>query len=68
MINVRQVANITKDGSVYTLVDVKIMAENVEGEKRVTAHKGVNAGFTDVSSLFTAIRDNVVALIQSGLV
>lgn len=68
MINVRLVSSITKEGSTFTLVSIKIVAENPNDFKRIEAVKEVNEDFTNVSSLFTSIQDNVVALIQSGYV
>lgn len=68
MINVRLVSQITKEGSTYTLVSVKITAENPDDMKTVTAVKGVEQEFTNVSSLFSAIESETVALVQSGFV
>lgn len=66
--NIRLVSNITKDGSLYTLLNIKVLVENAEAEKRVEATQGVNAEFTSVNDLFTAIQTNVVNLVSSGLV
>lgn len=68
MINVRLVSEIVKAGSTYTLVSVKITADNPDDKKSAMAVKGVDQQFTNVSSLFSAIESETVALVQSGLV
>ena len=68
MINVRLVSEIIKEGSTYTLVNVKITADNPDDRKSAMAVKGVQQQFTNVSSLFSAIEGETVALVQSGLV
>lgn len=68
MINVRLVSNIKKEADTFTLVNVKILAENPTELKRIEAVKEVNEEFTNVSSLFTSIQNNVVSLIQSEYV
>lgn len=68
MINVRLVSNITKEGSEFTLVSVKVTATDEENAKQAMASKGVNTVFTNVSSLFSAIEQATVDLVQSGLV
>jgi hypothetical protein len=68
MINVRLVSEIIKDGSTYTLVSVKITADNPDDKKSAQAVKGVEEQFTNVSSLFSAIENETIALVQSGLV
>lgn len=68
MINVRLVGNISKDGNEFTLVNVKVLAENPNDKKRVEANREVNEAFTDVQALFTALKDTVISLIQSGYV
>lgn len=68
MINIRQVSNVVKDGSQYTLIDVRAIAEDRENGKQATARKDVNATFSNVSSLFSAIEQHTVDLVTSGLI
>ena len=68
MINVRLVTQITKEGSTFTLVSIKLIADNPDDGKLVTAVKAVDYPYTNVSSLFSAIEDETVALVQSGYV
>ena len=68
MINVRLVSQIVKEGSTFTLVSIKLTGENLENSKTVTALKGVDQEYTNVSSLFDAIEAETVALVQSGYV
>ena len=68
MINIRQVSNVTKDGTEYTLVDVRVVAEDRENGKQATALKEVGTTFTSVSSLFVAIQAHTVDVVQSGLI
>ena len=68
MINIRQISNVTKDGSEYTLVDVRVVAEDRENGKQATALKEVGTTFTSVSALFVAIQAHTVDVIQSGLI
>lgn len=68
MINIRQVSNVIKDGSEYTLVDVRVIAEDRENGKQAMARKDVNTTFTNVSSLFAAIQSHTVDVVSSGLI
>ena len=68
MINIRQISNIQKDGGQYTLVNVKVVAENPGEQKTAMASKEVNAMYTNVSDLFDAIQGHVVELVTSGLI
>ena len=68
MINVRQVSNVVKDGSEYTLVDVRVIAEDQENGKQAMARKDVGTTYTNVSSLFAAIQAHTVDVIGSGLI
>lgn len=68
MINVRQVSNVIKDGSQYTLVDVKVTMEDQENGRQVIARKQVDQTYTNVSSLWSAIGQHTVDVIQSGLI
>lgn len=68
MINIRQVANVVKDGSEYTLIDVRAVAEDKENGKQATARKDVNITYTNVSALFSAIQLHVTDLVTSGLI
>jgi len=68
MINVRQISNVIKDGTEYTLVDVRVIAEDQENGKQATARKDVGTTFTNVSSLFAAIQQHTVDVVSSGLI
>ncbi len=68
MINIRQVSNVVKDGTEYTLVDVRVIAEDRGAGKQATARKDVNTTYTNVSALFTAIQQHTVDVVQSGLI
>lgn len=68
MINIRQVSNVVKDGSQYTLVDVRAVAEDPDSGKQAMARKDVNSTFTSVSLLFSAIEQHTVDLVTSGLI
>lgn len=68
MINIRQVSNVTKDGAEYTLVNVKVVAEDPENRKSASASKEVNTTFTSVNLLFDAIQQATVDLVTSGLI
>jgi len=68
MINVRQVSNVIKDDSEYTLVDVRVIAEDQENGKQAMARKDVGTTYTNVSSLFAAIQQHTVDVVSSGLI
>jgi len=68
MINIRQVSNVKKDGTEYTLVDVRVIMEDQENGKQVTARKDVNTIFTNVSLLWSAIGQHTVDVVGSGLI
>lgn len=68
MINIRQVSNVIKDGTEYTLVDVRVVAEDRENGKQATALKEVGTTFTSTTGLFVAIQQHTVDVVQSGLI
>ena len=68
MINIRQVSNVVKNGTEYTLVDVRVIAEDRDAGKQASARKDVNTTYTNVSSLFAAIQSHTIDVIQSGLI
>jgi len=68
MINIRQISNVTKDGTIFTLIDVRVVMEDQENGKQVTATKDVNLTFANVSSLWSAIGQHTVDVVQSGLI
>jgi len=68
MINIRQVSNVTKDGGTYTLVNVKVVAEDQENGVQASALKEVNTAFTNVNSLWAAIGQHTANVISSGLI
>ena len=68
MTNISQSSNIKKDGTEYTLVDVRVVMENQINGKQVTARKDVNAVYTNVSSVWAAIGQHTADVIQSGLI
>lgn len=68
MINFRQVSNVVKNGNEFTLVNVKVTAENEANGKAVMAAKTVDATFANVNLLFDAIQQHTVDLVSSGLI
>lgn len=68
MINFRQVSTVQKDGNQYTLIMVKVTAENPVDSKSAMSAKEVNTTFANVSDLFDAIQQHTVDLVASGLI
>ena len=68
MINIRQISNITKYGTQYTLENVRVVMEDQENGKQVTASKQVEVTYADVSSLWAAIGQHTIDVVQSGLI
>ena len=67
MTNIRQVANVEKDGQNLTLVSVVVFSENLENGHRLSREVKPDTTFTNVSNLYSAIRDSVNELLTSGL-
>lgn len=67
MTNIRQVANVVKDGPELTLVNVYVKTTNHETQTYIERRKEINQVFTDVDQLYVAIKTNVNEVLTSGL-
>lgn len=68
MKNVRQVANIQKHEGGFTLVSVRVVSIDEDTQKKVDVWKPVGDEFADVNTLFAAIRQTVIDVVQSTFV
>ena len=67
MTNIRQVANVSKDGSNLTLVNVVVTTTDPDTGHVVKRIKPVGVVYTTINDLYAAIKDNVNEVLTSGL-
>lgn len=67
MTHIRQVANVKKDGSELTLINVFVKTTNDETQTFIERRKQVDQIFMSVDELYAAIKANVNEVLTSGL-